>query len=190
MIIGGPPFVGKTTLGRLLAGRLEYSCVSTDDLTTAVRAMTVDDSVLNPALGRTWEEYYLAEPVDKLVADLVRQHERFQPAVLAVVREHLRYSGPVVLEGWCAYPRWFAQRDPRVATLWLIAEPAVLLERMQNDWSFFPECPRRAELLEKFLARSIVHCRMVEDQALATGQQIVRVARDTTLPELLATCLR
>jgi 2-phosphoglycerate kinase len=44
VLIGGAPGIGKTTLGRMLANRLDAAFLSTDDLLAAVKAVTTPES--------------------------------------------------------------------------------------------------------------------------------------------------
>ena len=53
--LGGVPMVGKTTVARILACRLCYSSISTDDIGIAIGSVTMTDR--HPI---DYREYYIA----------------------------------------------------------------------------------------------------------------------------------
>ena len=44
ILIGAHPMIGKTTIARRLAARLDYGTMSTDDLGQSIRDVTTPDS--------------------------------------------------------------------------------------------------------------------------------------------------
>ena len=79
ILVGGAPLSGKTCLAQALASRLEISHVSTDDLSTAIRAVT--NAETHPALhyldvdGR-YRDYYATHTPERLLEDALRISER------------------------------------------------------------------------------------------------------------------
>ena len=77
IFIGGAPMIGKTTVAREIACRLQYDCISTDDIGAAIASVT--DPVSYPAFhymgNRDFREYYIASQPNDLIRDINRQHE-------------------------------------------------------------------------------------------------------------------
>jgi 2-phosphoglycerate kinase len=189
IVIGGTPYSGKTTLARRLSAKLGYSCISTDDLGSAIRAVLPDDPELNPNGGRSYEEYYLSEPGEKLISDTELYHNRLKPAVLRVIEGHLHYSGPAVIEGWSLYPGWFSEPDANLGILWLVCEPETILNRILNDTAFLNGHPKRTEIIEKYSARCVWQNSKIEKEALHASQNLIRVNGSITQEGLLETVL-
>jgi 2-phosphoglycerate kinase len=112
ILMGGAPFAGKTTLARRLAAQQGYGLVAIDDLGTAVRALTTPQfqPALHPMAGWDYRAYDIAHTPATLIHHSMQEHHALWPAIAAVIHAHLRWAGPVILEGW--------QLDPaRVASL-------------------------------------------------------------------------
>lgn len=77
ILIGGPPMIGKTTIARRLAARLDYGTMSTDDLGQSIRAVTTPDSHPNLHLmsGIDYREYYVSRSTERLIQDAENQHQ-------------------------------------------------------------------------------------------------------------------
>jgi 2-phosphoglycerate kinase len=97
VLLAGASGVGKTQVGHRLARRLGAALVEVDDLVVAVQAITTAGT--HPVLHQ-WSVLRDADmTVDEVVAAQVRLAEALQPAVDAVVAEHVAERTPVVLEG-------------------------------------------------------------------------------------------
>jgi 2-phosphoglycerate kinase len=105
-MMGGAPFSGKSTLAKRLAAQRGYALVALDDLGTAVRALTTPQShpALHPMAGWDYRAYYLAHPPATLIEHSQQEHDALWPAMAAVIEAHLRWAGPVILEGWQLEP--------------------------------------------------------------------------------------
>lgn len=75
ILIGGPPMIGKTTIARRLAARLDYGTMSTDDLGQCIRDVTTPDSHPNLHLmsGIDHREYYVSRSTERLIRDAENQ---------------------------------------------------------------------------------------------------------------------
>lgn len=75
ILIGGPPMIGKTTIARRLAARLDYGTMSTDDLGQCIRDVTTPDSHPNLHLmsGIDHREYYVSRSTERLIQDAENQ---------------------------------------------------------------------------------------------------------------------
>ena len=75
ILIGGPSMIGKTTIARRLAARLDYGTMSTDDLGQSIRDVTTPDSHPNLHLmsGIDHREYYVSRSAERLIRDAENQ---------------------------------------------------------------------------------------------------------------------
>jgi 2-phosphoglycerate kinase len=125
LLIGGPSGTGKTRLSYPLARRLAVPIVEVDDIVEALMSMTTPEQ--QPALHHwsTHPEAARLPPEDILELHLAVT-EALEPALAAVVANHLETDTPVIIEGDYLVPS-FAARDTfrgipangRVASLFL-----------------------------------------------------------------------
>jgi 2-phosphoglycerate kinase len=125
LLIGGPSGSGKTRLSYPLARRFAVPIVEVDDIVEALQAMTTPDQ--QPALHHwaTHPEAHRLPPQGILELHLALA-EALEPALAAVVANHLETDTPVVLEGDYLIPPFAARTsfggiraDGRVASLFL-----------------------------------------------------------------------
>jgi 2-phosphoglycerate kinase len=120
ILIGGPPMIGKTTLARRLAARLDYGMMSTDDVGQSIRAVTTPDSHpgLHSMSGMDYREYYISRSTERLIQDAESQHQAMWPALEAIIKSHTDWAGPIVVEGWALMPEAVAELNiPGVESL-------------------------------------------------------------------------
>ena len=158
ILIGGPPAVGKTALGRMIACRLGYQCVSLDDLGKAIGAVTTPHS--HPPFHfmtlLDYQRYYTTRSVVQLIVDGERYHEALWPAVEAVVRVHATYGCPAVIEGWSLPPERIRKlRWENVGSVWLIAAASVFEQRLRQDEEFIRGCDDVEKLVHNYVRRSV-----------------------------------
>jgi 2-phosphoglycerate kinase len=176
-LIGGAPGVGKTTLGRTLASRVDATSLTADDLLTAAKAVTTPDSHPGLHVMTAVEsiDYFTTSPVEQLIADADRQHEALWPAIERVVRKRAAWGPPVVLDGWALRPGRVAALDlDNVVSFWLVADPAVLEMRERGNTDFFGRSIDPERMLRNFLGRSLWHNDLIEREATALGLPVLR----------------
>src|SRR5262245_62040319 len=158
ILMGGAPMSGKTTVARLLAAQLGYSCLSTDDLGEAMRAVTTKDThpYLHPMDGYDdYREYYVTRSPDALITDLSLEHHAMWPAVQSVIRKHATWGEPIIIEGWSLWPERVTQlRLPSVQSLWFVAKEETLQERLVNAVEFYGGASDEKAMVCHYLARS------------------------------------
>lgn len=94
LLVGGASGVGKSTLTAALAQRYAVGTAETDDLLTAVRAVT--SPTTHPLLHEPSTKSAAGDRAVQVQIDIARA---LQPAVRAVVSTHLDHGPPVILEG-------------------------------------------------------------------------------------------
>ena len=157
IVIGGPPFSGKTTLAKRLAAQRGYALVAIDDLGTAVRTLTTPQSqpALHPMAGGDDRAYDVAHPPPTLIEHRRREHPALWPAMAAVIQAHLQWAGPVLLEGWPLEPeRLRSVTQPRLRACGLLVDDAVLEARLRADTACDQGCTDVARFIRHALARS------------------------------------
>jgi len=102
LLIGGPPFVGKSAVAHRLASRYLYGCISTDDIGKAVGAVTTAQThhTLHMSDGIDYRNYFTLTPADTLVNHAKRSHEMIWPALEKIIRTHATWGDPLVMEGY------------------------------------------------------------------------------------------
>ena len=150
-LIGGAPGVGKTTLGRALATRVDATSLTADDLLTAAKAVTTPKS--HPGLHVMTVvnsiEYFTTSSVEQLAVDATVQHEATWPAIETVIRKRAAWGHPIVIDGWFLRPTKVAELDlDGVISFWLIADPVVLEERERKNIEFFGRSPNPEQMLQ------------------------------------------
>ena len=126
-------------------------------LGTAVRALTTPQShpALHPMAGWDYRAYYVAHPPPTLIEHSRREHQALWPAIAAVIDAHLRWAGPVILEGWPLDPeRVRAATHPQLRACWLLVEDAVLEARLRADTGFYDGCADVERSILHYMARS------------------------------------
>lgn len=187
ILIGGAPMSGKTYLARKLAAELQYCCLSTDDAVQAVRSVTTPES--HPGFhimaGVDYKEYYINRSIDELIADAERQHHASWPALEELIRIHVTWGEPAIIEGWGFLPEPVSQLDvPSVQSLWLVVEEAVLERRIRNAKSFLEGASNRENLIKQFLARSVWFNSHIKDKCSALGIPVLRSSVDETVEDI------
>lgn len=158
ILIGGAPLSGKTTLARAIAQELGYAHIATDDLSTAIRAVTDADS--HPALhylevDGSFRDYYRRHDPERLLEDALAYHRAAWPAIEAVIRAHAGWGEPAVIEGWGILPDLAKGLGlDQVASLLLIPEADVYEARCRADVSFWQGAADEEGLITSFARRS------------------------------------
>jgi 2-phosphoglycerate kinase len=192
ILIGGAPMTGKSTLGRALAARLGYGCLSTDDLGQAINALTTTES--HPALhevdGADYREYCITRSVPELIADAERRHAALWPAIAAVITAHAAWwDDPTLIEGWALYPARVAGLGlPDVASVWLVADDEALEARLRAATDFISGVSDEQTLIRNFLARSRWQNARISREAAEAGLPAITVSGQTETADIVARC--
>jgi 2-phosphoglycerate kinase len=193
IIMGGAPFSGKTTLAKRLAAQQEYGLVAIDDVGTAVRAVTTPRShpALHPMAGWDYRAYYLAHTPATLIHHSRQEHDALWPAIAAVIHAHLRWAGPVLLEGWQLDPdRVTSVTHPQLHACWLLVDDAVLEARLRADTAFYQGASDVERLIRHYLARSRWANDRVRRAAVHAASMVIHVGPEETVDALVTRCVQ
>jgi 2-phosphoglycerate kinase len=193
ILIGGAPFAGKTTLAKRLAAQRGYALVAIDDLGTAVRALTTPQS--HPALhlmaGWDYRAYYIGHTPATLIEHSRQEHDALWPAIAAVIEAHLRWAGPVILEGWQLDPAHVASvTHPQLRACWLLVNDAVLEGRLRADTAFYDGCTDGERFIRHYLARSRWANDRVRRAAVHAASMVIHVRPEETVDALVTRCVQ
>jgi 2-phosphoglycerate kinase len=177
---------GKTTLACKLAVYLEHCCLSTDDVGTAIRA--VSTPLTHPGLhvmqGEDYRDYYVNRSLDELLADAERQHEAVWPAVEQIIRAHATWGAPAIIEGWDLQPQRVAQLNlPGIQSLWLAVDEADVERRVRRDTDFLKGAADVEKLIRHFVDRSIKADRQIRHGARVLKMPILELAGGISIDE-------
>jgi 2-phosphoglycerate kinase len=157
VLIGGPPYVGKSAVARCVAARHEYGCIAIDDIAKAVgsvcRALARDE--LDPTTGMDWREYSATTPVDVLLDHDGASRKRIWPAIDKIVRTHSTWDDPLVMEGYALWPEQvMAARFTATGAVWLTCSDLLLESRIRSHPDFYRGAADEEALISSFLRRS------------------------------------
>ncbi len=183
--------IGKTTLAREIACRLQYDCISTDDIGAAIASVT--DPVSHPAFhymgNRDFREYYITSHPNDLIRDINRQHEALWPALLTLVRNHSTWANAAIIEGWALRPEYVARLSGDISGLFLLADAALIEARIR--FSYFSRGASDEErMIQRYLERSLWYNARIREQVGNLGLKSVSISVDKTPNEIARACLQ
>ena len=157
VIIGGAPGAGKSTVARMVASKLGFDHVQTDDLAEALKAMSPigADPRMSFGRGEDHREYYIARSVDRLLDEAIATHRFRWPAMRAVIEARAHWGHGAVIEGWGILPEARIDVPPgSVAGVWLLTSVEEVRRRVLRDHAFYEGASDPVQMIDKFSARS------------------------------------
>ena len=180
--LGGAPMIGKTTVARLLACRLRYSSISTDDIGAAIKSVTMTDQ--HPI---DYREYYISNSKEELIQDVNNQHDRLWPALQTLIQNHEAWGHPVVIEGWALRPSYVHSLTGDVSGLFLLADEA-LIERRVRSSSFSKGASNVALMIERYCERSFWYNAYLRDEVTRLGLKALVISGGMRPEEVVDEC--
>jgi 2-phosphoglycerate kinase len=161
--------------------------LTVDDLLIAARAVTAAET--HPGLHAVgaagYVEYFTTTSVEQLIADAAAQHEAIWPAVENVIRKHAAWGPPIVIDGWAVRPVRVAALDvANLASLWLVADPTVLMNRERGNERFFAASLDPERMFTNFLGRSLWHNDLIRREAAELGLRVLHQDGHTSVDAL------
>jgi 2-phosphoglycerate kinase len=186
MLIGGTSHVGKSVLGRRLAGELGWDHLTTDRLARHPGRPWATGGSAVPSFVA---DHYSGKSPAELV-DAVLQHYRQNvwPIAEAIVRSRLGnpFDPCLVLEGSAVLPdQVTTSRLDRVARVWLTASDETFTERIRASSRFDGRTEAEQKLVNAFIGRTLAFNRVVLDAVDRLGERSLNVASPDTFEELV-----
>lgn len=191
MFIGGAPMVGKTTIASIIASRLQYSTISTDDVGAAITAVT--ESASHPAFhymgNQDYREYYIASNKDELIRDINNQHEALWPGLLALFQIHSTWGTAAIIEGWALRPSYVAQLCGDISGMFLLSDDALIEKRIRAD-DFSKGASDEETMIQRYLERSLWYNAQLRDQVTRRGLNAISISLDMEPEDIADECMR
>jgi len=181
ILIGGSPMIGKSTVSILLAAKLLYPCISTDDIGEILR--TISD--ISPMKDTFYLDYYSNSGKDQLIADIVMYHQRLEKSIYRLIEIHSSWGSPLIIEGWALYPNMIEEiKSDHVFSVWLIAEEDLLKQRMIKS-NFYQGANSPEKVIENYLHRSEWHNKTIFEQCKNKNQKFLMINENTKPNEIV-----
>lgn len=183
--------VGKTTIARIIASRLQYGNISTDDVGAAITAVTEPAS--HPAFhymgDRDYLEYYIASNKDELIRDINNQHDALWPSLLSLFRIHSTWGTAAIIEGWALRPSYVAQLSADISGVFLLSDDA-LIENRTRASDFSKGASDEEKMIQRYLERSLWFNAQLRDQVARLGLKAISISLDMQPEEISDECMR
>lgn len=181
VLIGGTSHVGKSSLARVLAGRLAYEALSTDQLARHPgRPWPRGDIAVPPHVA----QHYSTLGPDALIDSVMAHYEGMWPMVRARIEGCIAEAASpgLVLEGSALLPARVAElAGDRMTPLWLTADEALLETRMRAESRYADADRDGRALIDAFLERTRRYQRLTIAATDRLGLPTLRVRADETI---------
>jgi predicted kinase len=168
LLIGGTSHVGKSTVSRVVAGRLGVGYRSTDCLARHPgRPWRTPEWEVPPHVA----EHYATLPVDELIGSVLGHYERLWPRIEDIVRD----GDDLVLEGSALWPACVATLD--VPAVWLTATDDVLRTRIHESADYATATAGEKALIDAFAGRTTRFQELMLADVTRLGLACVDVSR-------------
>ena len=192
VLIGGASHVGKSSLGKALAGELNGKYIATDSLARHPgRPWTNEEvKIVKPHVV----EHYRNLSVPELVSNVLKHYRHsVVPQVESLIQTH-QFTSPdkyLVIEGSAIYPSLVAELVNRenIRGIWLTASHSLLKNRIYHSSNFYHSGKAERYVIYQFLGRTWLFNRGVINDAQSRGLTIIDVSLELLIGELLNKCL-
>ena len=187
VLIGGAPFMGKSSVARCISARYKYGCISTDDIGRAVGAVCPE---INTIAAMDWQDYFTNTTVESLLDHDVNTRRRLWPAVKKIVQTHAEWDDPLVLEGYGLWPETVMAADfPNTGAIWLTCGRSVLEMRIRADTEFYREAADEEAFIQNFLLRSSCYNELMVQSANKCDAKVLTVISNHSVEDIADLCV-
>lgn len=183
--------VGKTTVARIIASRLQYSYISTDDIGAGISAVT--DSSSHPAFhymgNLDYREYYIVRSKEELITDINNQHEALWPALLRLFEDHGTWGSEAIIEGWALRPTNISTLSGDINGVFLLSDDSLIERRVRtSDFSNGSSDPDT--MIQKYIERSLWFNHLLRDQVAQLGLNSISVSVGMNPTDIAEDCIQ
>jgi len=192
VLIGGPPYVGKSAVARCIAARYEYGCISTDDIAKAVGSVysALTGNKLDPMAGVDWREYFTITPVDVLLDHDAASRVRIWPAIDRIVRTHSTWDDLLVMEGYALWPEQVtAAGFTATGAVWLTCNERLLESRIRSNVDFYRGAADEEALIRNFTRRSSRYNELMLESAAKRNAAVLTVLPGQSVNDIADLCV-
>jgi len=187
VLIGGAPFVGKSSVARCIAARFKYGCISTDDITRAVGAVCPETDTI-PAMD--WRDYFTETPVELLIEHAAHTRRRIWPAVEKIVHTHAEWDAPLVMEGYGLWPESVMPAEfPNTGAVWLNCDERILEFRIRSDPGFYRGAENEEAFIQNFLLRSKLYNELMVQSANKCDAAVITLVSNHSVEDIADLCI-
>jgi 2-phosphoglycerate kinase len=193
--LGGAPMVGKTAVARVIASRLQYGCISTDDIGAAIASVTDEKS--HPAFhymaDRDYREFYISSKINDLIVDIDNQHEALWPALLSIFRNHSTWGTPVVIEGWALRPHLVSQLTGDIAGVFILADSDLIEKRTKQHCrssDFSKGASNEEIMIQRYIQRSLWFNEQLQNEVTRLGLTTITISPEMQPERIADECMQ
>ena len=191
ILIGGTSHVGKSTLGRSLADKLDWDYVSTDSLGKHPGRPWINENT--KVIRKYVAKHYKSLSVEALLSDvLLHYQQNILPQVETLVKDCIcdRSSKSLLIEGSALYPRFveYLIDTKNVRGIWLTASDRIVQNRIYKASNFYNVTQEEKYLIQKFLERTLIYDRRMREDIKSLELVQIDVEFPTS-KELIKKCL-
>ena len=190
ILIGGTSHVGKSTLAKALATKLQGKYIACDRLARHPGRpwKTKNNKIIKPHVA----EHYRNLSVPELVKDvLIHYHQNVIPQVRNLIDTH-NGDNYLIIEGSALYPSLVKDLvdNKKVRWIWLLGSYSLLEKRVFTNSNFDNASKKERYLIYKFLQRTWMYeSAMVNDlKKLGLEQNLINC--NLTIEQLVDRCLQ
>ncbi|MEN9521155.1 MAG: hypothetical protein RLZZ381_3743 [Cyanobacteriota bacterium] len=188
ILISGSSHVGKSTIGRSLAAKVDWNYLSTDTLARHPGRPWVSTKV--KSIPEHVAQHYKTLSVEALFLDVLDHYQNnVLPQVEAII--HARTidlsKKCLVIEGSALWPRFVANLVNKngVKAIWLTASDRLFQSRIFAESNFDNVSKDRQYLIQKFLARTLLYDRLMRNELERLGLTSIDVESLSIADELV-----
>ena len=191
ILIGGSSHVGKSTLGKFLANKLNWSYLATDSL---ARHPGRPWASVNGGVKDHVAEHYRILSVECLLTDVLSHYQiNVLPQVRALVHSHASDLSTecLVIEGSALWPSFVTDlvSNHSVKAIWLTGSDLLFLTRIYQKSNFDRLDKDKQYLVQKFCERTLLYNRCMQEEVKRRGLISINVEL-ATVEQLTDCCLK
>ena len=190
ILIGGSSHVGKSTLSRFLAAKLNWSYIACDSL---ARHPGRPWASANGTVKNHVAEHYRILSVESLLTDVLSHYQiNVLPRIKALVDSHTSDISTecLVIEGSALYPSFVANlvNNNSVRAIWLTGSECLFKKRIFKQSNFDRLDKDKQYLVQKFCDRTLLYNSCMQEEVKRLGFTSINV-ESATVDELADRCL-
>ena len=188
LLIGGTSHVGKSTLGKAWAIKLDWDYISTDSLGKHPGRPWI--TVKNREIKEHVAQHYSTLSVEALLSDVLSHYQKnILPQVKAIIQTATFANKCLVIEGSALYPKFVHHfLEQQIDGIWLTASDRLLTARILRESNFYGVDKDAQYLITKFIARTLLYNQSLQEDILHLELKSIKLERDLKVEELTDRC--